>query len=462
MTAQKRSLRSHVATAAGRTAKAASKLLGRGAGGMIGGQVALTLDPSVMRELARGRRCVTVTGTNGKSTTNRMVRAALSTQAHVASNVNGDNMPPGIVTALMNDVDAPFAALEVDEMHLPIVADAVDPAAMILLNLSRDQLDRVGEIGSVEKRLREAVESHPDAVVVANCDDPLIASAAWDSPNVVWVAAGMGWGVDSVSFPRGGRVVRGGPVGNDEGRDWKVVPIDAESDQTVTRFRRPDATWWLEDIHDGVSGESGASATIVRAGGERIPLELALPGRANLGNALQAIVAAHALGIAPVVAAQAVARVAEVAGRYARYDIDGRSVRTMLAKNPAGWQEAMGMIDPDVDQVVVAVNGQVADGQDLSWLWDVSFEALREQAHARIIACGERGSDLVVRMEYAGFEPEYARTPIEAIRMCDPGPVELLANYTALRDLKKVLEKETSKASAADTAADTAKGAGNE
>ena len=428
--ARPRSLRSRAATGAGMLARRASRWLGRGSGGMIGGEVALRLDPHVLSELARTRRSVTVTGTNGKSTTTRMVRAALSTAAPVASNVNGDNMPPGIVTALMSAPAAPFAALEVDEMHLPIVAADVDPAVMVLLNLSRDQLDRVGEIGTVERRLRAAVDAHPGAVVVANCDDPLIASAAWDSAHTVWVAAGSGWGDDSVGFPRGGRVVR------DEG-GWRVVEGDPA-------YLRPTPDWWLEDLDSGAtrSGErgGGASATLCGPGGVRVRLELSLPGIANLGNAAQAVVAAVTLGVAPDDAARAVGTVAEVAGRYSHHDVRGRGVRMMLAKNPAGWQEAMAMVDAGVDQVIVAVNGQVPDGQDLSWLWDVDFANLDNGRERRVIACGERGRDLQVRLEYAGIHCQRTDTPMQAIEACEPGRVELLANYTAFRDLKRVLD----------------------
>lgn len=189
-------LRSRVALAAGAGARTASRLLGRGSGGMIGGEVALRLSPTVLADLAARIPSAVITGTNGKSTTTRMVRAALQTRGSVASNTNGDNMTSGVITAFMNARTASAAALEVDEMHVPSVADAVRPRVFVYLNLSRDQLDRVGEIGAVERRLREGAAAHPGAVVVANCDDPLIVSAACDNDNVVWVAAGGGWGGD--------------------------------------------------------------------------------------------------------------------------------------------------------------------------------------------------------------------------------------------------------------------------
>ena len=116
-------------------------------------------------------------------------------------------MDAGLIAALAVARDAGLAALEVDEMHLPHVADAVEPRVIVLLNLSRDQLDRVGEINAIERTLRAGLARHPDAVVVANCDDVLMTSAAYDCPHVVWVAAGGGWANDSVSCPRSGEVI---------------------------------------------------------------------------------------------------------------------------------------------------------------------------------------------------------------------------------------------------------------
>src|ERR1700751_3234259 len=161
---------------------------------MIGGLVAMTLDRSILRQLVTGRPTVVVTGTNGKSTTTRMTVAALRTLgpgSTVATNAEGANMDAGLVAALAADRDAALAVLEVDEMHVPHVADVIEPAV-------------VGEINVIERRLRAGLAEHAAAVVVANCDDVLMTSAAYDSANVVWVAAGGSWAADSASYPRSG------------------------------------------------------------------------------------------------------------------------------------------------------------------------------------------------------------------------------------------------------------------
>src|SRR3954452_14252555 len=217
--------RGRIALAAGSAARWASRVTGRGAGAMIGGLVSMALDKSILGQLGEGKRSVVVTGTNGKSTTTRMTAAALATVGPVATNAEGANMDAGLIAALANSRHARLAALEVDEMHVPHVLDAVEAAVTILLNLSRDQLDRVGEINHIERTLRGGLARHPDTVVVANCDDVLMTSAAYDSPRVVWVAAGGGWANDSVSCPRSGEIiVREGTHWYSTGTDPDVGP----------------------------------------------------------------------------------------------------------------------------------------------------------------------------------------------------------------------------------------------
>ena len=151
--------------------------------------------------------------------------------------------------------------------------------------------------------------------------------------------------------------------------------------------------------------------------------------------------AALASGVKPDALARALRSVTGVAGRYQTYEIDGRSVRMLMAKNPAGWQEAMTMVSHGASQLVSAVSGQIPDGEDLSWLWDVDFAALRKQDVGTIIASGERAADLAVRLEYAGFRCTVVDSPLEAVKTFQPGKVEVLANYSAFRDLKKELDR---------------------
>ncbi|MFM9034104.1 MAG: MurT ligase domain-containing protein [Mycobacterium sp.] len=404
-------VRGRSALALGSAARWASRITGRGAGAMIGGLVAMTLDRSVLRQLGGGRRTAVITGTNGKSTTTRMVAAALRTLGAVATNGEGANMDAGLVAALAADRDAALAALEVDEMHVPHVADAVEPAVIVLLNLSRDQLDRVGEINHIERTLRAGLARHPGAVIVANCDDILMTSAAYDCPKVVWVAAGGSWAADSVSCPRSGEVIVR------EQQHWY---------STGAAFERPTPSWWFDE--ENLYGPDGFVCR----------MRLALPGVVNRGNAAQAVAAAVAMGAEPAAAVEAVCGVDEVAGRYRTVHLGSHTARLLLAKNPAGWQEALSMVDKTAAGVVISVNGQVPDGEDLSWLWDVRFEHFEGTS---VVAAGERGTDLAVRLGYAGVEHSLVHDTVSAIESCPPGHVEVVANYTAFLQLQRALER---------------------
>ncbi len=144
-------------------------------------------------------------------------------------------------------------------------------------------------------------------------------------------------------------------------------------------------------------------------------------------------------------AVRAAEGVDNVAGRYSTVTLGDHQIHLLLAKNPAGWQEALSMVDRSADGLVIAVNGQVADGEDLSWLWDVRFEDFESLS---VKAAGQRGTDLAVRLTYADIDHEHIPDPVAAIRACPPGRVEVLANYTAFRDLKKDLARLTAEETA--------------
>ncbi|OXM60215.1 MurT ligase domain-containing protein [Amycolatopsis vastitatis] len=389
--------------AAGRLTAWLSRSSGLGRGGMIGGRVTLALDPRALRRLGRERTVVLVTGTNGKTTTSLMITRALEALAEVAANSDGANMPDGVLAALTARPDAPYAVLEVDETYVPWVADQVQPAVLVLLNLSRDQLDRVGEVRATERDLRAAIAELAGTVVVANCDDVLVTSAASVAAKPVWVGAGRRWSGDSTACPRcEGRVEA-------HDRHWGCA----------CGLARPEPAWTLD-------------GDLVRTpGGREVDLDLRLPGDANRANAALALAAAHRLGVPPHTAAARLRTITDIGGRYRTVRRSRHSVRLMLAKNPAGWVETLRVLDEDTP-VVVAVNAQEADGRDLSWLWDVHFERLRGR---QVVVTGERGADLSVRLCYAEVAHWAEPDPVAAIDALPPGAVELVANYTAFRDL---------------------------
>ena len=193
--------RARLAVATGRAVAGASKLVHFGSGSVIGGRAALLVDGDLLRQLTRDREVVIVSATNGKTTTTRLIGAALGTDRPVVSNSLGANMTPGIVAALGVADPAATAVLEVDERWVEDVLAATGAGTVVLLNLSRDQLDRTQEVRKLAERWRRALTATPPARVVANADDPLVTWAASAAPEVIWVATGQDWNSDAAGCP---------------------------------------------------------------------------------------------------------------------------------------------------------------------------------------------------------------------------------------------------------------------
>jgi UDP-N-acetylmuramyl tripeptide synthase len=403
-------LRARLATTVAGAAGRMSRLSGRGDGSVIGGAVGLRMEPDLLRLLAAGRQIVLVTGTNGKTTTTRLITAALGALGQeVATNAFGANMEAGLASALGRAPDAPFGVLEVDERYLPAMIEVTRPRVVALLNLSRDQMDRAAEIWLVARRWREALGSAPDCHVVANADDPLIAWAAGAASRVTWVAAGQRWHEDSWCCPNCGSHLRRDDLG------WRCGECG---------LARP-ATRWVLD------GES-----VVDSGGRVRELSLALPGRANRSNAVIALAVADLFGADMDQALPRLREVRSVAGRYTQVEQRGRKLRLLLAKNPAGWLEAFDVLTPAPAPVLLAVNAQGPDGRDTSWLWDVDYRVLRGR---RVLVAGERRMDLAVRLEADQVAFELADGVEDAAGRVPPGSLDVIANYTAFQQIRTAL-----------------------
>ncbi|HKR48588.1 MAG TPA: MurT ligase domain-containing protein [Pseudonocardiaceae bacterium] len=389
-----------------------SRRLGLGAGSIIGGRVTLALDPAALRRLAAGRRVVLVSGTNGKTTTSHLATAAMRTVGPVAHNAGGSNMPDGVVAALAEAPDAEYAVIEVDELHLAAVAGAVDPAVVVLLNLTRDQLDRATEVGAIAAAVGRALARHPRTVLVANADDPMVVSAAGRAERVVWVAAGAGWLGDVTTCPRCGGVLTFTEPG------WHCV----------CGLARPTPDWWIED------GKAYRTDAV-------LPLDIRLPGQINLGNATMALAAVCAVGVPAEQAAGALREVAVVAGRYAMVHRGSQDLRLLLAKNPAGWAGMFSILS-EPRPLLVIINAREADGRDTSWLWDVPFEQLTSRP---MVASGERAADLGVRLSYAELDHQTVPDPMAALAALPAGMVDVVANYTAFRYFRRRLSQEAAR-----------------
>jgi UDP-N-acetylmuramyl tripeptide synthase len=284
----------------------------------------------------------------------------------------------------------------------------VDPLGVELLvlgNLSRDQLDRYGEVHAVGDLWRNVAETHPDLRVVANASDPHVVWAATPA-KTTWVELGLGWRNDAATCPNCAALLR-----------WSADRFDCPScgfGQPATPNRLDGDTLVLD--------------------GMRVPLRLALPGRWNLANAALAVTAAAThFGVDPGDAAEAAATITTVAGRYMTVALpDGRRARVLLAKNPAGWSEVLHHLSAPLParrncSVVIAVNARVADGKDPSWLWDVPYELLRGQP---VAAAGERAFDVAVRLRYAEVDHIVEHDPLAAAAELPGDDVNIVASYT--------------------------------
>lgn len=398
--------RTRAAIALGRAASGASKALGRGSGEVIGGKLALMLAPDAVAALTIGRPVVCVSGTNGKTTTTRLLAQALSTLGPVTTNGGGANMTDGVLTALSHPPYTGPVALEVDEIYLPQVAIATAPTVIALLNVSRDQLDRSNETRRIAGLWRTLGESLPETSVVANADDPLVVWAALGFSRQVWVGAGQVWTADAMVCPSCSRLLR-----RADGDWWCTCGL-----------RRPSPDIELPDLQ-----------TLVIAG-TSYQITLALPGRCNVANAAMAAAAAGLLGVTPAAALAAMAHVGGVEGRYGELDLaPGRRGRLLLAKNPAGWLEMLELLRADPPRpCLIAFNSRTADGKDPSWLWDVPMELL---AGRRVLVTGERAQDISVRLAYADVAHAVYSSVEAAALAADTAELDVIANYTAFRQL---------------------------
>ncbi|GII22079.1 ligase [Planosporangium mesophilum] len=401
-------MRAKLATSATRSAAALSRATGRGDGSVIGGRIGLMIDPNLLAELASGRQIVLISGTNGKTTTTRLTTAAMSVLGNVATNGLGANMPTGHTSALAKAGPTPYAVLEVDEHYLDQVLDATHPRVVALLNLSRDQLDRAKEVAMMAALWRESLAKR-DIQVVANADDPMVTWAAQVAEHVTWVAAGQRWHDDSWVCPECGATIER------MGDAWWC---------SGCTLHRPVPQWTVQ--HDGVVDPTGTYHEV----------KLQLPGRVNRANAATALaVAAHFR----VRIADALARMTEVksiAGRYAMVERDGRMIRLLLSKNPAGWLEAFDMADNV--PTLLAINARDPDGLDTSWLYDVDFSPLRGR---HVLITGDRAMDLAVRLTVNGIAFQHVPSFGRALASVPPGRLEVIANYTAFQDIRAELDR---------------------
>ncbi len=401
------SARTRAALAVEKLASSASRQLGRGSGEMIGGKLALRVSPRILSEVATGRMAACVSGTNGKTTTTRLLARALGTLGPVRSNSGGANMAAGVLTALSRPPYDAAAALEVDEIWLPRVAREIQPRAVLLLNISRDQLDRSNETRRIASLWRNLGAELPGATVVANVDDPLVVWAASGWSSQTWVSAGQNWTADAMVCPQCARLLHRNATG------W-WCGCGLARPEPIVAVTGPNELLWF---------------------GRHLTASIDLPGRVNLGNAAMAAAAAKLFGVEVEHALAAMTGLGDVQGRYQEVELGENGIRgrLLLAKNPAGWVEMMELLNTaPARPVIIDFNSQTADGRDPSWIWDVPFERL---AGRQVLVTGGRKEDMSVRLAYAEVPHTVHPDAESAAATANEKIVDVVANYTAFRDI---------------------------
>jgi UDP-N-acetylmuramyl tripeptide synthase len=404
-----------------RLIRRAIRATGSGAGSALPGRFAERIAPGVLGRAARGLDpIVLVSATNGKTTTTALLSAALAAGGRrVLTNSTGSNLHRGLVTAVLcAHGNADCAVFEVDEATLPRVVDELAPDVLVLLNLSRDQLDRYYEVHSLARRWRDAAgRLSPDAKVVAVDHDPLVCHAAEAAPGTIMVGvAGASLGRDAAGCPACGELLaRSGPgQGHCPACHWRPRPRQVEAERLGSQVR-------------------------LRGLGTEVRASLPVPSPGYAANAAAAWAAAVSLGVPPPAAIRAIADVDVVEARYADVPWRGRMVRLLLAKNPAGWDDVLAAVAASERPVAVSINAGIPDGRDTSWIWDVDMGMLR--GRPAVVATGERAADVALRLTVAGLDPVLEPRLEQALLRTveEGGAMDLLADYTSFQAARRLV-----------------------
>ncbi len=464
-------LRLSAAVVAAWTAQFASRTLRRGGGTTYPGVVARRVDPKVLAKLSRklSRGSVAITGTNGKTTTTRMVSEILQTAGvEAVNNSTGANLVTGVTAALVSDSSllgkpsSEMGLFEVDEASVPKVASEAELFLLAVLNLFRDQLDRYGELAYTAEVIASAFPDLPSGgTVVLNADDPLVANLGRGAKRPIY------FGVEDPALDTGAL---------QHIADSKNCPIcgtalryDAVYFGHVGVYRcpncsfaRPEPVYRATNVR--LDGPRGTNFLLTTPEGE-YEARVGLPGLYNVYNALAAAAVAGEAGVRTEIVLRGLAEFGGAFGRVERVRAGEKEVFLLLIKNPVGFNEILrtfvaspaGSATPEAGatsakHVLIAINDNYADGRDVSWLWDVDFEMLAnvqanipEDSPAGFYVSGIRAEDMAVRLKYAELPVRDVRVDrkaalLSALEATPPGEtLYVLPTYTAMLELRQVL-----------------------
>ncbi|HEY4621775.1 MAG TPA: Mur ligase family protein [Gaiellaceae bacterium] len=433
-------------TIAARTVGRLSRVAGRGGGTTLPGKLLWKVDPGAVDALAARLPAgvALVSATNGKTTTTAMAARILGADHRLAWNRAGANLLSGIASALLSADGAELGLFEVDEAALPEAIDRTLPQAVSLANLFRDQLDRYGELEVVAERWRAAVRTLPEpTMLVVNADDPVVADLAVGRERV------LRFGLDD---PRHARPTLqhaadskyclrcGTPY------EYRAAYVGHLGDYRCPAcgHARPSLDVAAREIE--LLGLTGSRFRLATSSGET-EIELALPGLYNVYNAVAASSLALAMGASVGAIRAGLEGFSAAFGRFELIRAGRKRIVMLLIKNPAGANEVLRTLETGVPPVLVlGLNDAIADGRDVSWIWDVDFEPLL--AHAgRVVVTGERAAELGLRLVYGGLPedrlevvPSFERALDRGLELAEAGTdLVILPTYTAMLALRGIL-----------------------
>ncbi len=426
---------------------------GRGGGTSLPGRVLMALEPNAISELSRRlpQGSVVISATNGKTTTAAMTASVLRhTGIDLVHNRAGANMAGGIASTLLTSarrrggIDGELGLFEVDEFWLERVAIELRPRALLLSNLFRDQLDRYGELETIARRWGDVVrELAPGSMLVLNADDPLIADLGRDAAHCLY------FGVEDRSVAL--REMQHAADSKHCRRCGAPYEYDAILLGHLGHYhcpscgaRRPEPTVTAGQI--ALHGTSAASFQLRTPAGAAA-VQLPLPGLYNVYNALAAAALCTALEVPLSDVVAGLGAVSAAFGRAETVRVGGGELSILLMKNPAGANEllrTLSLEDGELDLLVI-LNDLIADGRDVSWVWDADFELIAPRVR-RVTCSGTRAAELAVRLKYAGVDvarleliPDLPAALDAAIAATDGGRLFALPTYTALLALREQL-----------------------
>lgn len=439
----------------------AAKTVNRGlhlmksAGTSMPGLVALKISKNFLSFLSKycEKNIITVTGTNGKTTTAglfaHILKAAKNSVLH---NEKGANMLSGIASSLAVSYKPfsrfDYAVLESDEAYLTKLYDYINADYLLVTNLFRDQLDRYGELDTTAKKIQEAINKNPKLNLIVNADDPMLYDLGSENNRIFY-------GFDEIVYKTA--VV-------DSLAPAETVTCSCGTDLSYEkRYYAHIGKYYCENcerkrhepdykgkviIYDDFSEISVSTSKYVQ--GKELYFRVPLVGLYNAYNALAAISAALELGIAPYLIQQALHSYKSVFGRAEKFKYNERNILVQLIKNPTGASEVLRTVNQNTcAKLLIIINDNYADGRDVSWLWDADFELLKDYPN-NIIISGIRAYDMAVRMKYAGFDEskievidDIKKAVFSAIDGIDKGEqLLIMPTYTALLEMQKFLKKD--------------------